>query len=1799
MSTQDPTDFSWLGSGSLVPPTGQDETDFSWLQQPPSLNAHIRSFARGMLDVLRYRTGMTEGMDPETLEQIQAGLSRGVIARSAHRFLYGSNPITDGIFAPFSVMAEDTEAAFEGTLDNVLGAAKKTHEAFEALMAGNVDVAGAVSAVPGKAGEVWQASKEMGVTGFLGTMVLEMLVRPGTDLIEWQLGVDVTTGQPRTIEPEERDERIRNFMAFSAMIAVGGFGYRAALAPQTVVAKAMRKRLLADPRIHPMEAQAIIKTSQGIGPLGRDLMNSFAISASAGATWAGVRFANEDELLSEMILNGLVFAPVGMLFDLAFLRRARVKSRQEVAELATLGSIVYQFQHFEHATALQNAASIRALKSADDLFDAIFLKGALTDVDAPILIDGVSKSKIGDLVRDHGVVLGVDIHTGPSYTTIGERVLKARLDLEDANFFRETGFVREQIINYQGRDYSVAGKGKGKDMVIRDLVTGERTTAPANELKLKAQFDLDVPLMEYSTVGGRTLKGKFLQELKSYMEASGLELGEIIADNIKIPTIQQLFEQISQAATGKPFTAVALRQQVTGASVQGPIGELSPLRGHTVNVDDMLEFLIRGVDPKAPGAGRLYPRPRAVGAFERPLGQPDFGPSWSMLGDLNTLEVHRVVLKNPLVLESLGQFDNIEILAAAMGKTVDQLSPAIKRDVGLLKTLNDKLLSLLRRAQEGTLEFPGGSKAFSEFLNKQSVLENRLRAKIVTEAGFDGIVYKSGDIVDFNARTSKTFRMAQVLDRQPIPRMLGEINTENFMQNFYKRWRDLAAETYPESLVSRALHSNLEIRQMPDGTWNIWDKSGNDWSLIPGYENKTQLFEAIAGEADFVDTKLLRDANKLAYTDPGDVNWEQHTRNFIKEQGFVDQDVPRIQRELEKRLSQELLNELPPAERTFVRKLRELYPEHLKQAEDIRNRGFMGLARKAIHSGYFVDIMDGGKLAVRDLETGNPVIRSANSYQSVADFLNMSGTPSSISLDGGGVVPPRLGGGFIDSPDYHPGIPSVYGENGRMTQILAMMEAAVPWFTDNRQNFVNFDNLIGTKLFENVFNKLQEARIKANATIKPWYQRLKSEVEDIVRDWPKERRELLSAFIETMTPEEVINTLLPNRRLSALEIQTGQLLGRELDSGQIEKVLRFVRESERLSNSAKFKDNPEQLARELQGLKTDLGGFNKDMNSWVEIFTQLKGMSLDDASIGAITRLARSIMNEEVSRGEFARLHNMTPAELNAVKNIEKLFADLAKEFDIDPKSMLRGYFTHARLYEDGAVGRALDFFDMDPKQKDFYARMTRTGELNAYELDPVMALQRYIKAGFDEKIGVNNAVAEAVQYTRQTIKGIKEGKFKLGDEVANPAIAERVRVVADRYISDMQGLPGADVVTTQTYMDRFFDLLGMDFSVDVRKNISNGIAAVGEAAAQGARLFAGLRDFSQMFTAYAARFDLGRTKRMMELGARGLDGVDSWELMRLGEITDISPVLLLDPTERAQQLLGTGQIARNVHATTGALFRLSGQKDIYRIMHAGAYLEVFERSGGLLKRYADGEINFQRVRDDLKLYSYDKPVIDMFEDMVRKGQYEEASRFLGRQTGYEALKVYGFHNHPSGWNNNIGKVGGQFGGWPIWFRSMFSRLASRGSWAERAGTLAKVYAISHAINIAGAAVGLDMGNVRMKPGDALFTGGPVPDIYQNVSDAMSGYPYRQRVGRRLLLSMLPYDPFNDQVNIAQIYAPGSYAVRDWVKAFMLADQGGHPLTVMGQGLGFRAHDPRERRRLDPVEEAMIRVIPGLRFLID
>jgi len=799
-----------------------------------------------------------------------------------------------------------------------------------------------------------------------------------------------------------------------------------------------------------------------------------------------------------------------------------------------------------------------------------------------------------------------------------------------------------------------------------------------------------------------------------------------------------------------------------------------------------------------------------------------------------------------------------------------------------------------------------------------------------------------------------------------------------------------------------------------------------------------------------------------------------------------------------------------------------------------------------------------GVIEVRARESGQLLGRFRNE-SSAREFINGSGQAEGPHLDGGGrsndIPPSAIGGGVMPPAPPRPPTNAVAdGLNilppgGRLPRIVDMLRTQMEYFSPMEGWVSSIDNTLGSN-FSPGFRATQAALRKAQAPMLDFLKRLHKEVDEpFFKGLTQEQRAMTFRAIETMTPDEVINSGF-FRPLNSNEINIANWLAeRHIDTARTLKYGRELLELEK-----RLADDPAALGEAVAEL-TKRYGLDPDHTIAAATFNEIRKKDPNEIFIGHITRLADAVMSDAPSRANFIKTHKLPTNTLEAIRRLENILDEVATRVGVPDERRIRGWIAHfrAQMEPKGTLSQAFlgqRGLGEIPEMK-FLNELARTGEISMVELDPVIAATRYIRGAFlsQEFIPTWNATLKAWQ--------AELGKLPAGAR-------QKVERVLKSYLSELRGIPEASVQFTDEIVRRMTTEMGLDFSVDFRRSVVNTIISASSAGTMAFRLAMGLRDFASGAVVGTAWFGPARFNRMMKLG---WDDATVAALHNKGLIPPtLTPIEFSSPVDLQTSLL-MHKLPERLNRIADVGLRSSLQPLVYDRLNAGAYLEAHELASANFVKLAAGKINKAKAYENMMIDVYEPSFIREFDALVEGQKYEAAADLLGTQTQRMITPTYGLANHPYKWGTNTGRLIGQFGTWATWSVTNTLRMATRGSAATRFRVLSRLAMTQAAIYLTGKALGFDLYSWLLLSG-LRWLGGPLVGTGRALMNLFSPSEQEQALAKQEMARLAPSlsDP-------RSLYVPGSYAVGDYLQAFgVLGDperRPSNPVEFLGRGIGI------------------------------
>lgn len=1092
---------------------------------------------------------------------------------------------------------------------------------------------------------------------------------------------------------------------------------------------------------------------------------------------------------------------------------------------------------------------------------------------------------------------------------------------------------------------------------------------------------------------------------------------------------------------------------------------------------------------------------------------------------------------NSIVRTNAGSVKQLSAVKLGEPSLAPKLTAAIRTDDGSVFTGTlhvDAAEAAFNAGKLSTVERDNGH-YHSGFLTKDNTYLNRQQALAYANknpgVGTPGVRAEQGGGLD-------------ATDLQGITRV-STLGNKDIANRLYGEWRDDVNKPEP---------TNLE--RLQDLRSALVDMARGQRTVAP-YNDPIGFDEAPPSSNDVVSQRIAQLDEQIAQekitpqeaSDEGEgsnfldranaVNGRlaQHLSNFLDTKGFNPDQSSYLKQEFQLRIRDEALaNNLDPDEFKLIRDANIDAKPVSQQVKDIKN-----LSRLAKQNGMSISDGGSGRLILRGLDDGH-IIDGFDSAKDLVDFLNRSGQADGVDLDANATMDAGIGGGgrglppnsIEGTPEYPSDQPYNFFTRAKNIAKGTVGEEFIrgadnfKLITRNREFLLNLDKKYGTSLHEKIMENTQKARNIRDGIMKPYIDQI-GELMKSSKGLDEGGREMISRHMQTLSPEEVILKGM-SRPMNPLEIAFGrQAFEQNID---LERVFKYSRELEKLDKEYPMVDRQADPQKEAEYQSLAEGAKNAYAMSPSDLafkskFDAIKDLNKSEASLGGIVRFARALQNKDLSADEFAAKYQLDARQLGASDKLSAIYEKLASVFGISPEQRLGGYMTHARLYTDGNMTEALKHFSGDTKAKDFYAALSRTGEISPYEMDPFKAALRYIKGGFDVKSGFNDALSDAQN-------GLKEELKKLPG-----TIQDNVSNVVNRYLNDIRGFPEAGDRAANEAVNYIMDKYKLGEDVNVRKEWVNALTSTFAAAGLGLRPMLGIGHFGISTIISTSARSLAYTARVLKQGAYALAHPEVMEKLQLeqGAFANLAPYA---------NIREPGIVRNVIDKASDVFFKATLLPTAYDGFAAGHYLATQADAFKALTDFNRGDLDWKGVRKATFLNQYDAPVINRFRQLAQTNP-ADAANYLAIQAVNDLVGVYGAANHPYMWGTNTGRVMGQFGNFAMWTRSTVQRMASRGTVGQRVASMAKLTAMSVGVAAVGEELGIDLS--RMNPYHAMaWLFGPAVHIAEDAVTAVKGSGYEQQAAQRRLLKLLPYDAQKQQIQ-PSIFIPASFAVHGLIQA--------------------------------------------------
>lgn len=845
-----------------------------------------------------------------------------------------------------------------------------------------------------------------------------------------------------------------------------------------------------------------------------------------------------------------------------------------------------------------------------------------------------------------------------------------------------------------------------------------------------------------------------------------------------------------------------------------------------------------------------------------------------------------------------------------------------------------------------------------------------------------------------------------------------------------------------------------------------------------------------------------------------------------------------------------------------------LFPEVQPQAADvmqaIRNTQD-NVMQELATNGYELERSVGGDWIVRDRLTGREQFRG--SIEDAREFNNRSGQAEGVVMDAGTPIDPNVPGSVSPPPppvgrwnEPFPQDPISWREG-----LANLFTAGVAFWSPMKDFFAAVDGIFGTKTLTDIFLKTQRTVEVAAARSKPHLeaaQALQRRMNDL-KLTPRQR-EQITEYIEAISEAEARgNGLLKSRSASESEINAADfLIELNVDTKRVFNYLRqrdaaIAAEAKR--RGVAVEDLGGDLLKQIDdGIKQNLKMNDPNELAAAQMFEMIKQQDLNTLSLYVVNRIAEAHRTNAPTRAEYAAREKMSAEQIKMANEIERIYEEIAaiEDVPISDARLLRGYTAHyAQQKTADPVNAYLNQKGTNPELK-FVNGMIRTGEIDAYSLDPVPNLARYIRGAFN-----------SVEFNKSWNEAARAASL-----LSNPL----ARKVANDYLSAVRGNPTASQRWTQKIVDQTFDNLGLKLSVDVRRGLVNSYMSMVNAAFMGARPGLAVRDLMQWTFFHYSRYGDGvlgtkRTANALRMAWESR-GAPAAEMRAAGDLPTIGIVEFDTPEALMNSRLGRGlsKAPEFIRRISEAGLTASGQRNAYEFAYRGTLLESRQFVGDALKRLVNGDLNKKEAYERIKLRSFNRATRIEFDRLVTEGDFSRATELLSRQSAREMLAEYGKANSPWGWNTNTGRLITHYGTWSSNATQFVLGGLSRGTKKDMMGFATRAAITQSALFVTGRVLGLDFRRWMTLPG-LFFTGGPAIQTAELIVMAMTGSETDANQARGRLMQLFPDINWNNPSNsdVRTMFFPGSYMMGDLIQAMDELENGQNPFKAAGRAFSI------------------------------
>lgn len=491
--------------------------------------------------------------------------------------------------------------------------------------------------------------------------------------------------------------------------------------------------------------------------------------------------------------------------------------------------------------------------------------------------------------------------------------------------------------------------------------------------------------------------------------------------------------------------------------------------------------------------------------------------------------------------------------------------------------------------------------------------------------------------------------------------------------------------------------------------------------------------------------------------------------------------------------------------------------------------------------------------------------------------------------------------------------------------------------------------------------------------------------------------------------------------------------------------------------------------------------------------------------------------------------------QVNAFRRSHAMYDAWYKLLGLPRGRYINLYFSRIRPYAEKNQGLVdirkalgLNRDSPVPAEFQFWAEMSRTGELGVMETDPRIVMHKYIrsllwmqevKTPWDHLSRLTGSRTKPGLLIKDMPKAQQAAILKHappGTPIDDPVLSEPLRRVLQEYLATTRGVPNSGLKTLRDFGEKFFRKLGVDIDPRVMDEYYNTVMSCFYGAAMGLRMSLVGRNAMENIWTLGSRLGYKMANSSLEraMTQEGFDRVVAAGSIRFTEAGipygDAMFQQLLDRMPRAVKGpmshiiaaplrwgLRGGYVLRKT--TQKFLIPYSGADDVNR---AWAHLWQEEHTLKFLTRFEEKAIPWEKFLDD-GLPFYSPTVRGEFTRIYNNLGQDEALKFIGKMAADESNYIYGVGAQQAWMQTPFGRMAGMFGTWPMWALELYKRRMMFGTTAQKMAFITRTASLVGAIANMTLQTGTNLWSWIAPTSIFGWSGGPTVDHVINMKRIM------------------------------------------------------------------------------------------------